>query len=51
MLFTKKIPTLRFYYTNKVISIIKQVQITNKTDFVIVVLNVKSKIFIVYMVI
>lgn len=48
MLFIEKTLMEEFYITNKAIFITKQVWIINKTDFIIVILDVGSKIFIVY---
>ena len=51
VLFSKKTLTWRIYTINKALSIIKQIQIINKKDFVIVALNADSKMFVVHMVI
>ena len=49
MSFGKEILIWKTYTTNKALPIIKQVQIINKQDFVIVVLDIGSKIFVMYM--
>ena len=49
VLFGKKTLTWRTYTTNKVLSTTKRVQIVDPKEFVIVVLNVNSKTFVVHM--
>ena len=49
MSFGKKTFMWKTYIINKALSITKQVQIINKKDFVIVVLDADSKIFMMYM--
>ena len=49
MSFNEKTFMWRIYTTNKALSTIKQVQIINKKDFIIVVLNTNSKTFVIYM--
>ena len=46
--FAKNRLTRKFYTTNKALSIIKQVSIVNLKEFVIVALDVNSKIFILH---
>lgn len=47
-LFGKKRFIQRFYITNKVLLIIKHVQIINIKDFVIAALDANNKTFIIY---
>ena len=49
ILFDEETLTWRTYIINKALSTIKQVQIIDKKDFVIVALDADSKMFIVYM--
>ena len=49
ILFSEKILIYKIYTTNKVLSITKQVLIINKKIFIIVVININSKIFVIYM--
>ena len=49
--FGKKTLTWKTYTTNKALSTTKRVQIINKKDFVIVVLNINSETFVVYVII
>ena len=49
ILFGKKTLTWRTYTTNKALPITKQVQIIDKKDFVIAVLDANNKTFVVYM--
>lgn len=51
MSFNKETLIWRFYITNKVLAITKQVQIINKKNYIITVLDINSKIFVQYMVI
>ena len=48
ILFDKKILPWRIYITNKALSIIKQVQIIDKQDFIIAVLDASNKIFMIH---
>ena len=48
MLFDKETFTWKTYTTNKALSTTKQVQIIDKKDFVIVVLDINSEMFVVY---
>ena len=48
MSFGEKILIWRTYITNKALSITKRVQIIDKKDFVIVVLDVNSKTFVIH---
>ena len=48
MLFGKGIFIWKTYITNKALSIIEQVYIVDKKDFVIMVLNADSKTFIMH---
>ena len=48
VLFGKKPLMWRFYTTNKALSTVKQVQLIDLKGFVIAVLNVDSKTFVVY---
>ena len=48
ILFTKKILIWKFYTTNKALFITKKVQIIDTKEFVIVVFDENSKIFMVY---
>ena len=51
ILFGKEILIWKSYITNKALSIIKQVQIIDLKEFVMMALNTDNKIFVVYMVI
>ena len=46
--FSKKILTWRTYTTNKALSTIEQVQIINKKDFIIAMLDANSKMFVMH---
>ena len=46
--FGKKILTWRIYTTNEALPIIKQVQIVNSKEFVIMPLDVNSEMFVVH---
>ena len=48
MSFGKEKFTWRIYITNKILSITKQVQIINKKNFVITLLNGNSKTYLMY---
>ena len=48
MLFGKKILMQKTYTTNKALSTIEQVQIINKKDFVIAILDTNSKTFVMH---
>ena len=47
ILFDKKILIWRTYITNKALSTIKQVQIIDKKDFVIMTLDTNNKTFVI----
>lgn len=49
ILFREKKLIWRFYIINKALSIIKQIQIINKIDFIMVELDTNNEIFIIYM--
>ena len=51
MSFGKRIFMWKTYTTNKALFTTKQVQIINKKDFIIAVLDIDSKTFVVHMVI
>ena len=51
MLFDRKTLMWRTYITNKVLLTIKQMQIINKKNFVIIALNADNKTFVVHMII
>ena len=51
MLFSKKILMWKIYIIKKALLIIKQVQIINKKNFIIVILDVDNKIFVIHIVI
>ena len=51
MLFDHKIFIWRFYIANKASVTSKKVQIINSKEFVIVVLNIDSEMFIIFMII
>ena len=48
MLFSKKTLIWRFYITNKTLLTNEQVQIIDKKNFIIVILDVDSKIFVIH---
>ena len=49
MLFGKKTLMWKFYTTNKALPTTKQVQIVNLEEFIIAVLNIKNKTFVMHM--
>ena len=46
--FSEKTLMWKFYNTNKALSTIEKVQIVNLEEFIIVALDINSKIFVVY---
>ena len=48
MLFDEKTLIQKIYITNKVLPTIKQIQVINKKNFVIVTLDINNKIFVIY---
>ena len=49
MLFNEKIFTQKTYTINKILSTIKQIQIVDLEEFVIAILDVNNKMFMVHM--
>ena len=49
ILFGKKILIWRIYITNKTLPTTKQVQIIDKKDFIITILDADNKMFMIYM--
>ena len=48
MSFDEKLFTWKFYITNKILPIIKQVQIVDLKEFIIAALDVNNKIFMIH---